>query len=159
VSDDPILEASIEVTEHVCLGVWELLAKVQSMLGRVSDMVVPGSTSATIAGIVDALTLKKDGEDPMNIVVCKKVMTSSKSIFTMLLMHGVECDLEKIKTTYPKGKDGHDKSSKEFIEDAQKLANCLALFLVDRNTKRKIDHDAKRTRRGASSNKATGNIS
>jgi hypothetical protein len=58
----------------------------------------------------------------------------------MLMMHGVECDLEKIATTYPKGKHGHDKSSKEFIEDAQRLANRLALFLAERNVKKKAAH-------------------
>jgi hypothetical protein len=61
VSADASLEASVEATEHVCLSVQELLAKVQSTLGRVRDMVVPDSTSATIVGIVNALALKEDG--------------------------------------------------------------------------------------------------
>jgi hypothetical protein len=38
-------------------------------------MVVSDSTSATIASIVDVLTPKGDGEDPMNAAVRKQVMT------------------------------------------------------------------------------------
>jgi hypothetical protein len=76
----------------------------------------------------------------------------------MLLMHGVECNLEKITTTYPKGKDGRDKSSKEFIKDVGKLAKHLSLFLADRNVKKKASRNAKRIRRGALSSKATGII-
>jgi hypothetical protein len=66
---------------------------VQSILSHVRDMVVPNSTSATIAGIVDALAPKEDGEDPLNVAVCRQVMIRSTSVFTMLMMHGVECDL------------------------------------------------------------------
>jgi hypothetical protein len=77
----------------------------------------------------------------------------------MLMMHGIECDLEKIATTYLKGKDGRDKSSKEFIEDTRRLANHLALYLAERNAKRKATRDAKRTGRGASLSKATGSLS
>jgi hypothetical protein len=56
-------------------------------------MVVPNSTSATIASIVDALAPKEDGEDPLNVAVCRQVTIRSTSVFTMLMMHGVECDL------------------------------------------------------------------
>jgi hypothetical protein len=65
------LEASVEATKRVCLGVQELLAKVQSMLRCVRDMGVPDLTSATIAGIVNALAPKGDGEEPMNATVRK----------------------------------------------------------------------------------------
>jgi hypothetical protein len=41
----------------------------------------------------------------------------------MLMMHGVNCDLQRITTMYPKGKDGRDMSSKDFIKDDMKLAN------------------------------------
>jgi hypothetical protein len=40
---------SIETIERVCLEVQNLLTKVQATLGRVRDMVVPDTTSATIA--------------------------------------------------------------------------------------------------------------
>jgi hypothetical protein len=41
--------------ESICPSVQELLAKVQSTLRHMRYMVVLDSTSATIAGIVDAL--------------------------------------------------------------------------------------------------------
>jgi hypothetical protein len=34
----------------------------------------------------------------------------------MLMMHEVECDFKKIAGTYPKGKDGRDKSPKDYLE-------------------------------------------
>jgi hypothetical protein len=159
VSDGANLEVSIEATERVCLEVRSLLMKVQSTLECVRDMVVPDSTSATIAGIVEALASKADEKDPMNIIVRKQVTTGSESVFTMLMMHGIECDFEKITSTYPKGKYGCENSSKDFIEGARKLATRLALFLVDRNVNRKAARDLKRTGKGASSNKATGSVS
>jgi hypothetical protein len=81
-------------------------------------MVVPDSTSATIAGIIEALAPKEDGDDPMNVSVHRQVTTGSKSIFTMLMMHGIECYFDKITSTYLEGQDGRDKSTKDFIEDA-----------------------------------------
>jgi hypothetical protein len=74
----------------------------------------------------------------------------------MLMMHDVECNLEKITSTYPKGKDGHDKSAKEFLEQARELATRLALLLADRNAKRKAACEQKCTVKGASSSKAIG---
>jgi hypothetical protein len=44
---------------------------------------------------------------------------------------------------YPKGKDGHDMSSRDFIEDAQKLANQLALFMAKRNAQKRAAREAK----------------
>jgi hypothetical protein len=76
----------------------------------------------------------------------------------MLMMHEVECDFEKITSTYPKGKDGHDKSPKDFVERARDLANHLALFLAERNAKRKAPRERKRIGKGASSSKAMGSI-
>jgi hypothetical protein len=95
----------------------------------------------------------------MNITVRRQVTTGFKSIFTMLLMHGVECDLKKITSTYPKSKDGHDKSTKDFIKDARQMTTRLALLLADRNAKRKAARELKRTAKGASSSKATGSAS
>jgi hypothetical protein len=34
----------------------------------------------------------------------------------MMMMHGVECDFEQITGTYLKGKDGRDKSPKDYLE-------------------------------------------
>jgi hypothetical protein len=34
----------------------------------------------------------------------------------MMMMHMVECDFAKITGTYPKGKDGRDKSPKNYLE-------------------------------------------
>jgi hypothetical protein len=36
----------------------------------------------------------------------------------MMMMYEVECDFEKITSTYSKGKDGHDKSPKDNLERA-----------------------------------------
>jgi hypothetical protein len=122
-------------------------------------MVVPDSTSATITGIVDAFTPKGDVEDQMNAAMRKQVITGSESIFTMLMMHGVDCDLQKIMTMYQKCNDGCHMSLRDFIEDAQKLANQLALFLAERNVKKRAAHEAKQTGRGPPSSKATSIIS
>jgi hypothetical protein len=71
------------------------------------------------------------------------------------MMHEVECDFEKITSTYPKGKDGHDKSAKDFLERARQMADRLT-HLADRNAKRKAARKQKCTVKGASSSKATG---
>jgi hypothetical protein len=159
VSDGAGLDASIETTEHICWEVWSLLAKVHLMLERVRDMAVPDLTSATIAGMVKALAPKEDGKDPMNVIVRRQVTTRSESVFTMLMTHGVECDFDKITSTYSKGKDGHDKSANDFIEDAQNMATRLALFLADRNAKRKAAHELKHNMKVVSSSKMTGSSS
>jgi hypothetical protein len=77
----------------------------------------------------------------------------------MLMMHGVECDFDKITSTYPKGQDDRDKSTKDFIEDARNMATCLALFLADRNTKRKASRELKHIVKDVSSSKLTGSAS
>jgi hypothetical protein len=33
----------------------------------------------------------------------------------MMMMHRVECDFDKITGTYPKGKDGRNKSPKDYL--------------------------------------------
>jgi hypothetical protein len=125
------------------------------MFERIRDMVVPDSTSVTTASIIEDLAPKDDGEDPLGFAVHRWVTTGSESVFTMLMMHDMECDLEKITSTYPKGKDIRDKLAKEFLEWARELATRLALFLADWNAKRKVAHEQKRTTKGASSSKAT----
>jgi hypothetical protein len=62
-------------------------------------MIIPDSASVTIVGMVDALALKEDEEDPTNITMRRKVMIGSESVFTILMVHGVECDFKKIMTT------------------------------------------------------------
>jgi hypothetical protein len=42
-----------------------LLAKVHSTLDRVRDVSAPESTSTTMAGVLEALALREDGEDPL----------------------------------------------------------------------------------------------
>jgi hypothetical protein len=34
----------------------------------------------------------------------------------MMMMHGVDCDFDKVTGTYPKGKDGRDISPKEYLK-------------------------------------------
>jgi hypothetical protein len=58
-------------------------------------------------------------------------------------MYGVDCDLQKIMTMYPKGKDGRDMSLRDFIEDARKLANQLALFMAETNAQKRAAREAK----------------
>jgi hypothetical protein len=55
----------------------------------------------------------------------------------MLMMHEVNCDFDKITSTYPMGKDGHDVSPQEYLERARALSARLANFLADRNAKKK----------------------
>jgi hypothetical protein len=55
----------------------------------------------------------------------------------MLMMHGVNCDFDKIMSTYPKGKDGRNLSPKEYLEHAQVLSARMANFLVERNATKK----------------------
>jgi hypothetical protein len=129
------------------------------MLERVRDVSIPELTSFTTAGIIEALALKNDGEDPLVAAVRRQVTTGSESAFSMLTMHEVECDFKKITSTYPKGKDGHKKPTKDFLERARDLANRLMFFLVERNAKRKAAREQRCTGKGASSSKATGSAS
>jgi hypothetical protein len=45
--------------------VCDLLAKVRSTLDRVRDISAPESMSSTMAGILEALMVKENGEDPL----------------------------------------------------------------------------------------------
>jgi hypothetical protein len=119
-------------------------------------MAILESMSVTTVGIIEALASKDDGEDPLIAVVHRQVTMGSESVFSMLMMHEVECDFKKITSTYPKGKDGRDKSAKDFLERDRDLSNRLALFLAERNARRKAACEQKRIRKGASSSKATG---
>jgi hypothetical protein len=59
------LESSIGSAERLCQEVKDLLVKVWSTLDRVRDVSTPESTSNTMAGILEALAVKEDGEDPL----------------------------------------------------------------------------------------------
>jgi hypothetical protein len=59
------LESSIENAERVCQEVQDLLVKAWSMLDRVRDISAPESTSTTMAGVLEALAVKENSEDPL----------------------------------------------------------------------------------------------
>jgi hypothetical protein len=63
------LESSIGNAERLCREVRDLLAKVRSTIDRVRDISTPESTSSTMAGILEALAVKENGEDPLVAVV------------------------------------------------------------------------------------------
>jgi hypothetical protein len=135
------------------------LAKVQSTLERVRDVSIPESTSNTMASILEALAMKEDGEDPLVAAVRRQVTTGSESIFSMLMMHGVTFDADKVTRTYSKDKDGHDISPKIFLEHARKLSAQMMSFLAERNEKRAAAKARKRSTSGAPSSKAAGSSS
>jgi hypothetical protein len=54
-----------------------------------------------------------------------------------MMMHGVDCDFDKVTGTYPKGKDGRDISPKEYLERTRPLSERMANFLADRNARKK----------------------
>jgi hypothetical protein len=148
------LESSVEDAEHVCQEVQNLLAKVQSMLDRVQDISAPESTRTTLTGVFKALALREDGEDPLITAVRRAVTTGSEFVFSMMMMHGVDCDFDKVTGTYPKGKDGRDISRKEFLERARALSEHMANFLAERNAEKKAARERRRSAKGASSGRA-----
>jgi hypothetical protein len=150
------LESSVENMEHVCQEVRNLLMKVHSMLDRVRDISAPESMSTTMTGVLEAVALREDGEDPLIAMVCRQVTTGSESVFSMMMMHGVDCDFDEVTGTYPKGKDGHDISSKEYLERARVLSEHMANFLAERNTRKKAAREQRRSAKGASSGRAAG---
>jgi hypothetical protein len=130
------LESSVGSTEHLCQEVGDLLAKVRSTLDHVCDISTPESTSNTMAGILEALVVKEDGKDPLVAVVRRQVTIGSESIFSMLMMHGVEFDADKGMGTYPKGKDGRDIAPKAYLEHARYLSARMTSFLARDGTRR-----------------------
>jgi hypothetical protein len=149
------LDASVGAMEHVCQEVRSLLAKVHSMLDRVHDVSAPKSTSTTMAGVLEALALREDDEDPLIAALRRQVTIGSESIFSMMMIHGVESDFDKVTGTYPKGKDGHDISPKNYLERARELSERLAHFLAERNTKKKAAWEQRRGAKGVSSGSST----
>jgi hypothetical protein len=88
------LESSVGIAERLCQEVRDLLTRVRSTLDRVRDVSIPDSTSDTMAGILEALAVKTDGEDPLVAVVRRQVTIGSESVFSMLMMHEVEFDAD-----------------------------------------------------------------
>jgi hypothetical protein len=126
------------------------------MLERVRDLSIPESMSSTISGILEALVVKEDGEDPLVAAVRRQVSTGSESVFSMLMMHGVEFDADKVTGTYPKDKDGRDVAPKAFLERARDLSTRMANFLADRNARRAAAKARKRSAASAPSSNAAG---
>jgi hypothetical protein len=108
---------------------------VRSTLVRVRDTSIPDSVNDTIAGILEALAVKADGEDPLVAAVHRQVTIGSESVFSMMMMHGVEFDADKITSTYPKDKDRSDKSAKSYVARAHDLAAWMTIFFAERNEK------------------------
>jgi hypothetical protein len=150
------LKSSVCIAEHLCQEVRDLLGKVRSTLNRVRDVSIPDSTSNTMAGILKALAVKMDGEDPLVVAVRRKITIGSESVFSMLMMHGVEFDVDKVTGTYLKDKDRRDKSPKGYLELARDLSARMTSFLAERNEMRAAAQARKRGASGAPSSKATG---
>jgi hypothetical protein len=152
------IESSVGLAERLSREVVNLLAQVRSTLVRVRDTSVPDSTSDTMAGIVEALAVKADGEDPLFAAVRRQVTIGSTSVFSMMMMHGVEFDADQVTGTYPKDKDGREKSAKGYVARARDLAARMTSFLAERNEKRAAAKARKREASGAPSSRAGSSV-
>jgi hypothetical protein len=150
------LESSVGTAERLSREVCSFLAKVRSTLIRVRDTSIPDSVSDTMVGILEALAVKPDGEDPLVAAVCRQVTTGSESVFSLMMMHEVQFDAEKVTSTYPKDADGRDKSAKGYVARARDLAARLTSFLAERNDQRPATRARRRGTSGAQSSKAPG---
>jgi hypothetical protein len=150
------LESSVGSAERLCQEVRDFLTKVRLTLDRVCDVSIPELTSNTMAGILEALAVKADGEDPLVAAVRRQVTIGSESVFSMLMMHRVEFDADKVTGTYPKDKDGRDIAPKAYLERAHNFSARMTSFLVERNKKRAAARARKRSASGAPSSKAAG---
>jgi hypothetical protein len=72
----------------------------------------------------------------------------------MMMMHDVEFDADKITSTYPKDKDGREKSAKSYLACARDLAARMTSFLAERNEKCAAVRARKHSASGAPSSKA-----
>jgi hypothetical protein len=124
------------------------------MLDRIRDISAPELMSTTMAGILEALVVKENGEDPLVAAIHRQVTTGSESVFSMLMMHGV--DFNRVTSTYPKDKDGCDVSPKAYLEHARDLSARMTSFLADRNAKRAATKARRRSASGAPSSRAAG---
>jgi hypothetical protein len=109
-----------------------------------------------MAGILEALVVKVDSEDPFVAAVRRQVTIGSESVISMMMMHGVECDADKVTGTYPKDKDGCDIAPKGYFERARNLSARMTSFLAERNEKRAATKARKHSASGAPSSKAAG---
>jgi hypothetical protein len=150
------LESSVGNAERLCQEVRDLLAKVRSTLDRVRDISAPKSMSTTMTGVLEALAVKENGEDPLVAVVRRQVTIGFESVFSMLMMHGVEFDADKVTSKYLKDKDGRDVAPKAYLERARDLSARMTSFLADRNARRAAAKARKRSASGAPSSRATG---
>jgi hypothetical protein len=150
------LESSVGGAERLYQEARDLLAKVRSTLDHVRDVSIPDSTSNTMAGILEALAVKADSEDHLVAAVHRQVTIGSESVFSMMMMHGVEFDEDKVTGTYPKDKDGCDIAPKGYLECARNLSTQMTSFLAERNEKRAAAKARKRSTSGAPSSKAAG---
>jgi hypothetical protein len=153
------LESSVGSAECLCQEVHDLMVKVRSTLDRVHDVSIPDSTSNTMANILEALAVKTDGEDPLVAAVHRQVTIGSESVFSMLMMHGIEFDADKVMGTYPKDKDGRDIAPKGYLECARNFSTRMTSFLAERNERRAAAKARKRSASGAPSGKAAGSSS
>jgi hypothetical protein len=126
------------------------------MLIRVWDTSIPDSVSDTMARILEALAVKPGGEDPLVAAVHRQVTIGSASVFSLMMMHEVEFDANKVTSTYPKDVDGRDKSAKSYVAHARDLAARLMSFLAKRNEQRAAARARKRGTSGAQSSRALG---
>jgi hypothetical protein len=148
------IESSVGLAERLSREVANLLERVRSTLVRVRDTSVPDLISDTMAGILEALAVKADGEDPLFAAVRRQVTIGSESVFSMMMMHDVEFDADKVTSTYLKDKDGCDKSAKSYVAHARDLAARMTSFLAERNEERAAARARKRGASGAPSSKA-----
>jgi hypothetical protein len=109
-----------------------------------------------MAGILKALAVKADGEDPLVAAVRRQVTIGSKSVFSMMMMHGVEFNKDKVTSMYPKDKDGRDIAPKGYLERARNLFARMTSFLAERNERRAAAKARKCSASGAPSSKAAG---
>jgi hypothetical protein len=89
-----------------------------------------------MASILEALAVKENGKDPLVAAVHRQVTIGSESVFSMLMMHGVKFNADKVTGTYPKDKDGHDVAPKAYLERSRDLSAQMTSFLADRNARR-----------------------
>jgi hypothetical protein len=148
------LEFSVGTAKRLSQEVSSFLAKVWSTLIRVRDTSIPDSVSDTMAGILEALMVKPGGEDPLVAVVHRQVTIGSESVFSLMMMHEVEFDADKVTSTYLKDADGRDKSAMSYVARACDLAARLTSFLAERNEQRAAARARKRGTSGAQSSKA-----
>jgi hypothetical protein len=109
------LESSVGAAERLSRQVCSFLAKVRSTLICIWDTSIPDSLGDIMVGILEALAVKPDGEDPLVVVVRRQVTIGSESVFSLMMMHEVQFDAEKVTSTYPKDAEGRDKSAKGYV--------------------------------------------